>query len=319
MSLSAILDDLQEDVQPLENVSQEHVSVVVKTKPDVKVTTSVINQQTIDKFNTLYHKLVKKELLGKLDKLEVRVAHEVFTMIPDVTKADYAKLTSAPSVINKTIVQKALNDVQDVAPDDAVQMLTELRRELEDSFNHVGEASQGVAAYASFFHEKDKHFTQTPPVVIYNRESKNLYTSRVGDIAYIDDSQLDYPKYAGALSKKFEVLMKEETVNDFIRFFDENHEGHHTFAKSLEDLVRCVLDANGFFQHGLKEKLEHFHKELVTYLDSDSKSVLTAGYDLVNSAEIHVRTIGMVNMIHSIIHRENNFMEQLKALLEFID
>ena len=319
MTLSAILDDIQEDVQPLESVSQENIVVVVNPQPNVKVTTSIINQQTIDKFNTLYHKLVKKDLLGKLDKLEVRVAHEIFTTLPDVSKADYAKLTSAPSTINKTIVQKALNDAQDVAPEDAVQMLTEVRRELEDSFTHVKEVSQGLSVYADFFQQKDKHFTENPPVVISDRQSRNLYISQLGDVAYIDDTALDYDKYSGVLSKKFETLMKEESLNEFLGFFDENHQGHNSFAKSLEELVRCVLDTNSFFQHGAMQKLEHFFKELTAYLESETKSVTGSGYDLVNSAQTHVRTISMVNMIHSVIHRENNFMEQMKALLEFME
>ena len=137
MSVSDILDEIKEDVVPGDDLSLENITVIVKPKPDIKVTTSVINRATVEKFNTLYNKLVKRQLVEKLDKLEVRVAHEVFTMLPDVSKTEYAKLTSAPSTINKNIVQKALSDVSDKAPEDTITMLKEFSSEIEASLAHV--------------------------------------------------------------------------------------------------------------------------------------------------------------------------------------
>ena len=320
MSVSDILDEIKEDVVPGDDLSLENITVIVKPKPDIKVTTSVINRTTVEKFNTLYNKLVKRQLVEKLDKLEVRVAHEVFTMLPDVSKTEYAKLTSAPSTINKNIVQKALSDVSDKTPEDAITMLKEFSLEIETSLAHVDEVANGLAAYAGLFYTRDKDLTQKPAIIIENRTDKNLYTEQIGDLAYVADTTLDYPKYSGVLAKKYEQLMKDDTLGVFLSFFSQEHKQHNNYGKSLENLVRAVLDVEAFFRFdALRNKLFAYHGELTRYLNSGEAPQIEPGYNIVNDAEQHVQSLAMVNMLHGILHVENNFLEKMKDLLEFID
>lgn len=319
MSLSAILDDVPENTPPDQTViSSEDLSVRIKmtTKPASVV--SPINKATVAKFNLLYSKIVNKDLISKMTKVDHKLATEVFTMLPEASIVEQAKMTSAPSAINREVILKALDNVQDVAPEDAVQMLGDLRDTLTAIVPLYHSVCEKLETITKNNAEHVKRLSDAPAIVMVDNEAHNLLTTKISRLSYLDDTSMEYPKYANALSKKFHSLMVDETFAELYRRLYPTNQSAYVADLTLMEVVE-LISATRLGITGNRANLETYAGQLEVYLGSDTKDVYERGSRLVNDAESAMETAAFVQMIDQILSQPGNFIDQVTELLTFID
>ena len=202
MSLNQILDDIKGDVGD-QHVSTENITLIPPKESTFKVPALNLNKGVLDKFNTLYQTLTTKDAVYKLSKVDFKIAQEVFTMLPDVAKTEAAKITSYPSVMNKDILEDVLDKVSDTMPDEILAIFRDLSVQIKDNADNIMTVVNGVTIYGKICEQAIERFTTNRPIVIVDKESRDLFQEDMYRCSWIDDTQLDYDKYVNKLSTMF--------------------------------------------------------------------------------------------------------------------
>lgn len=320
MSLNQILDDIQGDVNNV-HVSAENAVLNQQKESTFKVPSANLNKNVLDKFNTLYHTLTAKDTVYQLNKVDFKIAQEVFTMLPDVHKTEQAKITSHPSVINKDILEGVLKNVSNTMPDEILTVFRDIMEQIRQNADAIVRVVDGVAVYGQICEQAIERFTKNRPMVIVDKESRDLFQEDLFRCSYIDDTQLDYDKYSNKLSKMFEDLVKDPTLTTFLTYRSKPEEGAVVprFPEiSLFGLCDKIIHLKDVLQSE-RSHLESYVSSLDMALTEEVKAVTANSSYLVNNANGVIDSLNFFKMLHDILEMDDQFFEKTKKLIEFLD
>lgn len=320
MSLNQILDDIKGDVGN-QHVSTEEVTITPPKESTFKVSASNLNKSVLDKFNTLYQTLTAKDAVYKLTKVDYKIAQEVFTMLPQIAETEKAKITSYPSTMNKDILAGVLEKVDNSMPDEILNMFREIREQIVGNADNINNVVEGVAIYGETCKQAIERFTANRPIVIVDKESRDLFTEDMFRNSWIDDTQLDYDKYANKLSTMFKGLVEDPTLATFITYRADPVEGA-AISRYPEISLFGLCEKISHLKDVLSSErsfIENYLSSLDMALDQEVKAVTANSSYLVNNANAAIEALGFFKMSHDILEMDDQFFEKTKKLIEFID
>lgn len=318
MSLGEVLEDLQSDI---ENISVENISVISKNEAKFKLNTQLLDKKVIEKFNTLYYKLTLKETVKGMNKIDLKIAQEVFTMLPEMDNVEKAKVTSYPSSVNKSVIDKALSDIENTVPQDAVDTVQNLVTEIQLNSECLTEIKETINRVSDVLEREDSRLVKTKPIIIVDGVTKNLYSDKIREFSYIDDSKLDYSKYDGALSNKYHTLVNDKTLKTYMDYNKPQVSEDSVSLNgdfSLSELVQGLIHLKQIINTTIEDLLRYLNTAL-SFLSNNDKTFNEGSCYVVNELENKIETLKYLQMLHGVIETENNFLEQVETLVKFID
>ena len=331
MSLDAILDDLQSDLPNSEEVKAlEEITLSSSTnnstpESQFKLDSSVLNKGVLNKFNTLYQQLTLKKTINSLVKVDLRIAQEVFTMLPELDSNTQAKVTSYPSVMNKQVLASVLDSVTDELPIETKHMLKDFLATVKDNQNNIERVGDILQTYNEICNEETIRLNKVSPVIIANKNSYNLFTCKMKELLWINDSELEYKKYEDTLIKQYNDLVYDDGLKTFLSFYDtsekteeETTENKPKFDLSLMDLCTRVSNTYQIVSSSL-ERLNSYIGRVEVIILADEVKVNDEVNEVVNLLPEYTGNLSHLKMLFDIVTNENNFIEKLVKLLKFID
>lgn len=331
MSLSDALNDIQGDVLPItENIATEDVKIASVKQSNFKVCVECFDRKVIDKFNTLYNVLLLKKSVQNLNKVDRQIAQEVFTMIPDLNPVEKAKVTNYPSTLNKDVINNAVSDIKDIIPEESFRLLEDIHKQINVNIPHIKNVVESINANHGFLEDQHSRLTKTPPIVIKGQgESVNLYTSKIADVFTINDTELDYPKYANQLVSRFERLTNNKSLNALLHYLTASTTEEDTeertvsdvnkvYGKTLEELVTLILNTQQLVASSSASLFEK-NEAIDTFIHQETRVVNEVSSELINNVEELITTLKYFQMLYEAFVDEGSFIDELKELLAFID
>lgn len=315
MSLSSILDELQDGVQP---IATEFVTLSVPKGSPVQPNTQQFDRKVLDKFNVLYNKLVMKQTVGAMVKLDRKIAQEVFTMLPELDPIEQGKLTSFPSVVNRDVTLKALDGVSDELPEDVLGMLKDVAAQAQSQAADLAEVLRVITDSAGALQEQVQRLSARRPLVIVNKTSRDLLSDPLGDLSYMDDTALDYPKYAGVLCQRLRDLASDPSLIDFLQFYEPSKQIYSAMDLSLQAIVDKVLGVHTTLASTVSD-FEASLAALKALVDGSGAVVDERASEVIAGVGRLLDTMNYFAMLHTLVHTENNFLVKLQELLVFLD
>ena len=323
MSLSSILDDIEQDTDKVvPEIATEEITLSVPETSKTRIDTKQIDQQVIKKFSVLYNQLVLKQTVQSVIKLDRKIAQEVFTMLPDSSPVEQAKITTYPSAMNKDVVMKALDGVSDKIPDNVMTLLQETLQEADNSKDKIISTVQKVNDFFQRFKQLSQRFEITPPLVVYTKNSYNLYSDPFTKLSIIDDRQLDYPKYEETLSTRLYNVFQHKTIVKWLQAQNDQLDDISASTAAVDLSVVSLIDNIGLVTQALIKNQETFiqlHSELKQFLSSNETLVNEKSNEVVCNLERLIFIMTQSNLISDVLDVPDNFLVNLEELLNFID
>lgn len=317
MSLINILDDIKDDVTNIE-IANEHI---ILNKDNTKTECRVINlkceqlpSELKDKLYKFFNLVSIKDNVDKLSKVDKSIAIEVFTMLPNLNKVEEAKLTSSPSVINKEILSSILNTKIDYTViSDLIEKINPIKLVAEESKNNIEFVRDYLINFKDSVANDYSRLVDNSPIVIINNTSINLLTINLKHIAY-NDVVLSYDKYDtnAILTKKYLSLLKDSTLSEYFKL--ESNLNYDDI--SLQTLYMKLIDNINTIEYKINYINEFI--SLISKLNVDD-TVNNNLLDIVEKSDNVVEYLTWFKIMYGIINTQNNFIEKIKDMLEFID
>lgn len=320
MSLSQILGDIQDGVGNVQ-VSAENKVLTQQKESTFNVPSSNLNKSVLEKFNTLVSTLTVKNTIYPLNKVDLKIAQEVFTMLPDDHKVEQAKLTSFPSTMNKNILEGVLNNVADKMPDEILAVFRDIAEQIRNNADAITNVVEGVKVYGEFCKGAIDRFLNSRPLVIADRQSVDLFQEDLYRCSYINDAELDYAKYSGVLSEMFRKLAEDPTLSTYLTYRSNPEEGA-AISRYPEISLYGLCDKIVHLMDVLESERNHlvnYVGSLDTALNDEVKAVTANSSYLVNNANGVIDSLNFFKMLHDILEQDDQFFEKTKKLLEFLD
>lgn len=324
MSLDKILSDLKEGVT---DTSTEN-SVVLDTPPIVdqkqniqsfRIDANSLNTSIVKKINALYDLGIIRSTIRDTPKVDYKVAQEVFTMLPDTSVADRAKVTAAPSIINKEILENVLKTQTGEYSFISYQLKTDIDKIIEDitsNSERMLEVQSYIASFIEQVKEDSDRLVSVAPIVISEGNSFNLFTLPIFSIATkVNDGYLHYDKYQDALTCKYNEILQDETFKKCLTNITTIYNVESISLFEFITLTKSVSES-------IKLKIEEFGIRVNQYnsLKGDvEKEVTQELVNMVNSTELIYKDLLYFKELHDITHTSNNVFDKVLALVKFLD
>lgn len=330
MSLGELLDDLNKDVTNIDtsetSIATENIVITDAKKNGSQFNIQRLSKDTLDRVNNMFNLIVLKQNVSNMPRVDRSVALEVFTMLPDVGKVEQAKLTSAPSIINKEIMDRVFNsNIEHKMSLDVTDKLYDLERLIENHLPMVETLINYFETFNSTVESKAEVFKTNPPLVLeykaYISENEDnasrnldLYTEKFTVINRIDDTKVEYPKYAEALVDKYNHIYYGETIKLLYETL--------IYVPNMAE-----LSLSSFVQVGKSavESLNRYKEDLTRYLSGlnsvkrQEAELNSETIDFVNGYEDMVLKLETIGKLKAIIETTDNCFEKAAELIEFID
>jgi len=320
MSLTQILSELQSDVNNI-NITSESVLVNNQEESKFKIALIPLDQKVLERINTLHNLITIKKTICHLDKVDSKIAQEVFTMLPDLNLVNQAKITTYPSTINKSVLDNVLNSVTETKPTELTTSLTDISNQIRDNQDQINKVLEWITFYAEICELQSKRLSENKPIIIFNRQSRNLFQEDLANCIYFKDTELDYKKYEGKLNNMFKDLYYDPTFKTFINsiiFAKEESEDTSIPPITLADLCEKIVNLKNRIISD-KDFLDNYNEKLIAELNNNSNVITDNSIYLANNFNSVVKIINTYKMLFDILDSKDNFFEKLKRLLEFLD
>jgi len=331
MSLGEILNDLNKDtpniVPSFENANLENIVITDIKKNGELVNIHHFSKETLERVNNMFNLITLKQNVSSMPRVERSVVMEIFTMIPDVGKVEEAKLTAAPSLINKEIMDRIFtSSIKNKISADVIDKLDNIKGLIETHIPMIDTLVNYFKTFNSTVEGKVEIFKKVPPMVVnfkkYSREGEdngdrnvNLFTEKFDVITDLDDTKLEYPKYANKLVRMYTDIYRNETLKTLQKC-------QVYVPKMVEVSLASVVQSGVSLISTLSD---NYRTELEQYLTGLSSMRL-------HDAELNLETIKFINgyeyiaviletigRLKSIIETKDNCFDKTAELIEFID
>lgn len=278
MSLSDHLDDIMGDVLPSDNVATEALDVKRVTmntfRNESKTRTNVkLDKDFSRKLNVLYDTIRIKATLEKQEVLDYNMALEAMAGMDDPVTIR-AKLTKTPSRINKALIVKELETTTDEIPQEYIERLGEVNSLFEETRETRSVLKTSIEKLISSYAAEMNRLSSNPPLVLVNGENLNLYTSPLVNIVRIDDTELMYDKYSGALVKKFQWLYASDDIASLLQ--QKKGSSLDVSAEADSDIDLDVTEEEEEIASKLASKIDMTEDTEVVTEDNNSGTVVSS-------------------------------------------
>lgn len=317
MKLDKILNDISDDITSNVGVSTEDIlSQQVQTVPEFVINTKSLDPSIINKINTLFSIGVMRKQLDNMSKADYAIAQEIFTMLPEVTVGIRAKLTTAPSLINKDILSNLLKTEKEKN----IGLYTDLRLNLDGYINDLEANKVNIENTVKCLNEvveeikiHKERLTSNPPIIVGRNlhEDKyanyNILTEKVSVLAYeVSDSDSSYPKYIGVLNNKFIKL-----EGSFSNYLPIIHSHPYTSLSSIFEDIVINLNVAKDKESRLTDIVE-FHNFVKTNQEVDTNEI----NNIIQELNEHLM---FFKKMFDVINTPDNVIELTKDLYTFLD
>lgn len=330
MSLGEMLDDLNKDISnidtSLEDIALENIVITDVKKDGNQISIQRFSKGTIERINTMFNLITLKQNVTNMQRVDRNVALEVFTMLPDVGKVEQAKLTTAPSIINKEIIDRVFNsNIDNKISIDIIDKLYDLENLIKNHLPMIDVLINYFETFKSTVEGKVEVFKNVPPMVIeykvYVSEGEDnatrnidLFTEKFKVINNLDDTKLEYPKYAGKLVRMYSDIYYSDTLKTLYKSC--------TYTQPLAELsLAGIVQAS----RGIIDTLSHYRDDLNHYLNglssvSHQESELNSKtIEFINGYEDMATKLETIGYLNSIIETKDNCFDKTAELVEFLD
>lgn len=329
MSLGELLDDLNKDVSNIDTesgIATENIVITDAKRNGAQFNIQRLSKETLDKVNNMFNLIVLKQNIDGMPRVDRNVALEVFTMLPDVGKVEQAKLTTAPSIINKEIMDRVFNaNIEHKLSLDVCDKLYDLQQLIENHLPMVDALINYFEAFKASIETKVEVFKNVPPLVLefkaYTRENEDnatrnidLYLEKFEAITRLDDTKLEYPKYADALVTKYQDIYYGETLKLLYETI--------VYVPSLAELSLASFAQLG---RNMGETLNRYKDDLTRYLaglssvNRQEAELNSETIDFVNGYEDLALKLETIGKLKSIVETKDNCFDKAAELILFID
>jgi len=330
MSLGDLLDDLNKDVNNIDTsevgISTENIVITDAKKNGAQFNIQRFSKDTLERVNNMFNLIVLKQNIQGMARVERGVALEVFTMLPEVGKVEQAKLTSAPSVINKDIMDRVFNsNIEHKISLDVMDKLYDLKTLIENHLPIIDTLINYFETFKSVIETKAETFKNAPPLVLeykaFTRENEDnatrnidLYTEKFEVIKQLDDTKLEYPKYSEALVSKYQDIYYGETLKLLYETI--------IYVPALTE-----LSLSSFAQIGRSsvESLNRYKEDLNRYMtgltsvNRQEAELNSETIDFINGYDELALKLETIGKLKTIIETKDNCFDKAAELIQFID
>lgn len=217
MSLSSILDEIQGDavketpetaeVVPEQTTAGQEPADGLAALEVLKDKASKLrdHQYILSVFNTALEN-------ATLDK---STAMELFTMLPLAQNRTGPILTQSPTEHNRRQMLEIFKDYND-----SVQIDTAVKDEIILLVNNSSHMWEDTHHSCEVFRDEliahMERLEKTPPMVVYEGKSVNIYTADMLEVMAMDSSKLDYKPYEGVLEGNYRAIFNDDSLRGFI-------------------------------------------------------------------------------------------------------
>lgn len=330
MSLGDVLDDLNKDVTNIDtsdtNIAIENVVITDVKKDGNQFNIQRFSKETLERVNNMFNLITLKENVQAMPRIDRGVALEVFTMLPDVGKVEQAKLTTAPSIINKEIMDRVFNsNIQHKLSLDVVDKLYDLKALIENHLPYIDNLSNYFETFKSSVEAKIEVFKNVPPMVVeykaYVAEGEenatrniDLYTEKFDTIIRLNDEKLEYPKYAGTLVNQFSDIFYSDTLNSLYQCAVYLPPQGELSLSGMVQAGRSMIDN----LKRIKEDLNRYLNGL-TAVQREEAELNAETIDFINGYEDMAAKLESIGRLKAIIETKDNCFDRTAALVEFLD
>lgn len=325
MSLSEILDDLNKDTANI-NTSLENITITEIKKNGNQISIQCFPKETIQKITNMFNLITLKKNIEELPRIDRNVALEVFAMLPNVDKAEQAKLTTVPSIINKEIIDSVFNtNIEYKISIDVVDKLHDLECLIKNHLPMIDVLVNYFKTFKSTVEGKVEVFKNTPPMVTEFKacalkdedngiRNIDLYTERFEIISRLDDTKLEYPKYAKRLNNMIADIYYNETLKILYEC--------HIYVPPLVELSLAYMVQVGY---SIIDTMNYYREDLNRYLSDLSVirkqevELNTETIKLINGYEPMVIKLETIGRLKNIIETKDNCFDKTAELVEFLD
>ncbi len=273
----------------------------------------VLEKKTLEKFNTLCDLMASAAKVKSMVKLDRGFALEVFTMVGIDSATNRAKLTTAPSEVNKAIVETKLEENRHpVISPEILEVLKAVDNTSTTDLLRAKETLDRLSLAVDTLKPLiEKVKASNPVITTTDGVNHYLLTDEIHNLLCIDDTKLDYTKYSGKLvSKLLDVTIGAGAINT---------PGHSD--KSLIDICTRVIGTSGNLCSAYTETVLPFIasvKEVVSEGYSADISNIATAKTAVGGIEAYSVFLESIERVDDYLERKDGF-NKLVELLEFLD
>lgn len=322
MSIHDLLNDINDGVIDLGKdqanleTSLEGAKEITPVAGNLKINLAKLDTSLIDKFNNLYRVCVLRKALSKVSKVDRSIAVEAMATLPNHNPINEAKLTSAPSAINKKILDEIVFTGKDEMPPDLHIYLMETYTLFNEQFiDEIRTFLNFIVEYNDSLRTKINDKIKTA-IIMSGNVSYNLITADLIELHGLDDTQLEYPKYSGELDKRIKSILDSEvyTFKSGIRDLSGNDNSDYSIMGLSKDL--SLLEV---FLRGILQTVQEFVTVSKYYVDQNNTELTGAASDAVSSLQTAIVSTENYNKITSFICEESNLLKTVSEYVSFID
>lgn len=300
----------------LHEISNEDVEV--KSAPRVSVyKTPQLDKSALHKFNTLYNLAIMKSSVASMKKVDLKLATEIFTMLPELNQSESAKLTSTPSVMNKEILEHILSSVSNNIPTQLVDTVKQVSSEIKELNADIVVVLGQLNNYVNIYTAQLLRLQSVKPIIIVDKNSINILNDELYSVCCIDDTKLDYKKYENNLSKKILAVVNNQELTNLL-FIAQTNSKSNVREYSLYELTNTLI----LYIHNTSSRsadLIKFTQEVDYNFTVENTLVNPETTVIINSLPNIIESLNNFKFVNAILNNnEVNFFDSLHELLEFL-
>lgn len=334
MSLTSDLEEIKGNItfsNEAINLNNNHIQIqdiVVSIPETKKYSINSIDSKTKERLINFLNLIVYNNTISSMNKVDKKIATEVFTMIPNISKETEAKLTSFPSLINKEIIEKVLNTElsNNISMDileklnSNISLLEEVKGKIEDLKNYLIEFTINLE-------NKIEKLTKNPllivtrlnepkkenDITIYS-ETLNVIESPISKLAYLHNNSLDYNKFReNKLPDKYYNIYSNTNLDILLNLCLHCNQYN-------KDLV-SLKDINDIVKYIVFKELNNINKIIENYIlelnrIKERKEINSGLLEIINLNEVIINKLEIVNKLNEIYLDSNNIFKEIEKLIE---
>lgn len=277
MSLSDILNEISGDIDNINdnNLIPSNIDISKESICLFKEDLPSIDKKTLASLYKKEELLALKKIVGSSPKIDKSIVLEAMAALPIVDKVTEAKLTNAPSAINKKILDDIIYDGTDEVPNNWISDIRGLYEEISIRSKTIKELMSEV----------DGRYCDIEKII----DEKNLR-----------DKELALGGIAGVEDWKKTI----EAFKVFKDLINTNQDGWYVKGKDLLDLL---YDVRGYVRSNTRVVLE-FEESARLYLDNNPKNISGEFSNVIRNIENVYTSMDGLNKIAGLVKGEDSAM-----------
>lgn len=319
--LESILNDIQEgkDLEEIVDIPKDDSldKITTEERPMVDTDTEVqqvnlrIAEEELLTEVTNHHNL---QMIGhnlkSVEKVDKSIVLEAMASLPEYfSVTDKAKITSVPSLINKEVLDNAVNVHMVQIRQKCRELVEKLMEDLQPFEDRIDKPLRTLNSYIDEIN-KQRAEAGSPRVLIDNATVELLVES-VESLSYKDFSSVDYDKYqSGKLNSLYTEIHRQLQNNELLSKLVEEGYGIGDLVDAINStLLSMVADNVGRMIRLLKIGKEYLAKTEEDAINSD----------MFVNFNGHYQDIERYNESLKLVKEGENIFDAILELLEFLD